>query len=152
MAVSEKKTYPAGIAPVVSSAPAAFEDVDLVPGTEYMGDSLRGHEQVHGKGKNSVALVPQPSQDPHDPLVRLPSRFIDLDLDELSKLTFQNWTRLWKWSTVFASLAYSFLGGWVSLSLNPFFITLMTYFDRSADDIAWLVGAIRALFCDLPSD
>ncbi|KAJ9645431.1 hypothetical protein H2204_001010 [Knufia peltigerae] len=121
MAVLEEKTCPSGIAPVASSDRAAFEDVDFVPGTEYMGDSFRGHEQIQGNGKDHVTLVPQPSQDPHDPL---------------------NWSRLWKFVTIATSMVYSFLGGWVSLSLNPFFITLMTYFERSANDIAWLTSSL----------
>ena len=50
-------------------------------------------------------------------------------------------------------MMYNFMGGWVALSLNPFFITLMTYFHQGIPQIAWLVSAgvhlsiFRTRFC-----
>lgn len=52
----------------------------------------------------------------------------------------QNWHRRWKVAVVSSSMLYNFLGAWVCLSLNPFFITLMTYFDANETAIAWLVS------------
>lgn len=46
---------------------------ELVPGTEVMQD-IGSHHFVKSSGKSDRVLVPQPSQDPHDPLVCLPVR------------------------------------------------------------------------------
>lgn len=40
----------------------------LLPGTEIMTD-VGTHHFVKSSSKSDRALVPQPSQDPHDPLV-----------------------------------------------------------------------------------
>ena len=45
--------------------------VDLVPGTEIMTDVGSVH---FVKGRHTEVLVPQPSADPQDPLVRPPLR------------------------------------------------------------------------------
>lgn len=44
--------------------------VELLPGTEVMKD-LAGVHFVHGNDSSHMVLVPQPSADIHDPLVRL---------------------------------------------------------------------------------
>ena len=60
-------------------AKMAEQDVELVPGTEVMTE-LSGMHLVHAHGSpGSVVLVPQPTSDPHDPLVcyvPVPSRMI----------------------------------------------------------------------------
>lgn len=46
--------------------------VDLVPGTEVMAE-VRGARFYHSsRGQDATVLVPQPSDDRHDPLVSLP--------------------------------------------------------------------------------
>jgi hypothetical protein len=42
--------------------------VDLIPGTEVMTD-VGSHHFVKSAGSSDQVLVPQPSDDPHDPLV-----------------------------------------------------------------------------------
>ena len=45
------------------------KDVEMLPGTEIMAD-IQGAHFVHAQNSaNSAVLVPQPSEDPHDPLV-----------------------------------------------------------------------------------
>jgi len=43
-------------------------NVEIIPGTEILTDLEETHF-VRG-GRQGVILVPQPTQDPHDPLVR----------------------------------------------------------------------------------
>lgn len=43
-------------------------DVEIIPGTEILTDVENSHF-IHG-GRQGVVLVPQPTMDPHDPLVR----------------------------------------------------------------------------------
>ena len=60
-------------------AKMARQNVEHVPGTEVMAE-LTGMHLVHAHGSpGSVVLAPQPTRDPHDPLVRyvpIPSRMI----------------------------------------------------------------------------
>jgi hypothetical protein len=43
----------------------------IYPGTEIMAD-VGSHHFVKSSAKSDRVLVPQPSQDPHDPLVSFP--------------------------------------------------------------------------------
>ena len=43
-------------------------NVEIIPGTEVMRD-VGSHHFVKSSGKSDRVLVPQPSEDPHDPLV-----------------------------------------------------------------------------------
>ncbi|OCL05640.1 serine/threonine kinase 16 [Glonium stellatum] len=69
---------------------------DIIPGTEIMAD-VGSHHFV--KSAKQV-LVPQPSDDPHDPL---------------------NWSIGWKIATITASTAVSFTQGFGPLALAPMF-------------------------------
>lgn len=42
--------------------------IELIPGTEIMAD-IGTHHFVKSTGHSGKVLVPQPSSDPHDPLV-----------------------------------------------------------------------------------
>jgi len=45
-------------------------NVEILPGTELMAD-IGGAHFIHAHNSaNSAVLVPQPTEDPHDPLVR----------------------------------------------------------------------------------
>jgi len=56
----------------VSELPQAPADYEVLPGTIFLVDVLKNHSSlVHASGKKDVVLVPQPSNDPRDPLVRL---------------------------------------------------------------------------------
>ncbi|KAK0734603.1 hypothetical protein B0T26DRAFT_632266, partial [Lasiosphaeria miniovina] len=41
--------------------------VEIIPGTEIMAD-VESYHFVKSEGKSNHVLVPQPSNDPHDPL------------------------------------------------------------------------------------
>lgn len=73
--------------------------VELLPGTEVMADVGR-HHFVKSSGKSHQVLVPQPSDDPHDPL---------------------NWSWKWKLSAIIAANFTTFMQGFGPLSLAPMF-------------------------------
>jgi predicted RNA binding protein YcfA (HicA-like mRNA interferase family) len=52
----------------------------IYPGTEIMAD-VGSHHFVKSSSTSDRVLVPQPSQDPHDPLVRGISRHSDWQLE-----------------------------------------------------------------------
>lgn len=62
---------------------ARNEEVDLIPGTEILND-LNGFYSQRGllETEGHIILIPEPSCDPHDPLVRL----LDFVLSERSLL------------------------------------------------------------------
>ncbi|KAK5241255.1 hypothetical protein LTR40_013314, partial [Exophiala xenobiotica] len=73
--------------------------VEILPGTEIMAD-IGSHHFVKSSGKDHRVLVPQPSDNPHDPL---------------------NWSVAWKISAIVASSMASFVQGFGPLSLAPMF-------------------------------
>ncbi|KAF9469578.1 MFS general substrate transporter [Collybia nuda] len=103
-----------------------------VPGTALLSDLgiVRGHQVAidgartlkHGTGKDShVILVPQPSDDPKDPL---------------------NWPR-WKKEACFWTLAFAAsLDGALSPMVGPGYVLLSDQFGVSVDDVASSFGAI----------
>ncbi|CAK7199367.1 hypothetical protein SEUCBS139899_002045 [Sporothrix eucalyptigena] len=92
--------------------------VEIVPGTEIMTD-VGNHHFVKSEGHNHGVLVPQPSQDPHDPL---------------------NWSPFWKASTITAASTVSFTQGFAPLALAPFFPYLMVQYDRTLSDVIQFTG------------
>ncbi|RMD42401.1 hypothetical protein DV735_g2691, partial [Chaetothyriales sp. CBS 134920] len=90
----------------------------IYPGTEIMSDVGSHHFVKAGEGSGQV-LVPQPSDNPHDPL---------------------NWSPFWKASTIFMSTAVSFAMGFGPLSLGPMFPALMEDFDASLADAVQFTG------------
>lgn len=90
----------------------------IYPGTEIMSDVGTHHFVKAGEGSGQV-LVPQPSNDPHDPL---------------------NWNRYWKTSTISMSTAVSFAQGMGPLALAPMFPQLMQAFDASLADVVQFTG------------
>jgi hypothetical protein len=89
----------------------------VLPGTEIMTDVGKHHfiKSEH----SSVVLVPQPSQDPHDPL---------------------NWTRFWKWSTITAVSWMTFTQGFAPLSLAPMFPYFIRDFDSDLESVIQFTG------------
>lgn len=90
----------------------------IYPGTEIMSDVGSHHFVKAGKGSDKV-LVPQPSDDPHDPL---------------------NWSPFWKASTISLSTAVSFAQGFGPLALAPMFPQLMQAFDAGLADVIQFTG------------
>lgn len=89
--------------------------VDIVPGTEVMTD-VGSHHFVKG---GSHVLVPQPSDDPHDPL---------------------NWTPLWKMMCITATTVMTFTQGFGPLALAPMFGDYIKEFDSDLHDVVKFTG------------
>ncbi|KAJ5083039.1 hypothetical protein N7532_012082 [Penicillium argentinense] len=90
----------------------------IYPGTEIMAD-VGTHHFVKSSAKSNRVLVPQPSQDPHDPL---------------------NWSRFWKMSAITISTATSFSQGMGPLALAPMFPQLMVAFNSDLASVVQFTG------------
>ncbi|KAF1831749.1 MFS transporter-like protein [Decorospora gaudefroyi] len=86
---------------------------EILPGTEVMAD-VGSHHFV--KGAHRQVLVPQPSDDPNDPL---------------------NWSLLWKMACITATSMVTFTQGFGPLALAPMFPALMEAFETD------LAGAVK---------
>jgi hypothetical protein len=89
---------------------------EILPGTEIMTD-VGTHHFV--KGASKTVLVPQPSDDPHDPL---------------------NWNSLWKGACITAATMATFTQGMGPLALAPMFPALMESFKCSLADAVQFTG------------
>ncbi|KAG9949903.1 serine/threonine kinase 16, partial [Aureobasidium melanogenum] len=88
---------------------------EILPGTEIMAD-VGTHHFVKG---HSGVLVPQPSDDPHDPL---------------------NWSTKWKFLAITSSSLVSFSQGFGPLALAPAFGYYIKAFDCSLADAVQFTG------------
>ena len=86
---------------------------EILPGTEVMTD-VGEHHFV--KGAHRQVLVPQPSDDPNDPL---------------------NWSTPWKTACIIAASMVTFSQGFGPLALAPMFPALIKAFDTD------LAGAVQ---------
>ncbi|KAI9690154.1 MAG: hypothetical protein M1822_009115 [Bathelium mastoideum] len=91
---------------------------EILPGTEIMTD-VGSHHFVKAGGSSDKVLVPQPSNDPHDPL---------------------NWSRMWKLLTITASSYVTFCQGFGPLSLAPMFPYYVIDFNCSLPDAIQFTG------------
>ncbi|KAK4937454.1 hypothetical protein LTR10_021906 [Elasticomyces elasticus] len=91
---------------------------EILPGTEIMAD-VGSHHFVKSSGKDHRVLVPQPSDNPHDPL---------------------NWSTGWKLSAIIASSFVSFMQGMGPLSLAPMFGDYIEAFHCSLADAVQFTG------------
>ncbi|CAK3758407.1 MFS general substrate transporter [Lecanosticta acicola] len=89
--------------------------VEIVPGTEVMTD-LASHHFVKAR---SHVLVPQPSDNPHDPL---------------------NWSSLWKTLCIMASTTVTFTQGLGPLALAPMFPYYIKDFDSDLASVVKFTG------------
>ncbi|KAJ5308607.1 hypothetical protein PENANT_c044G04527 [Penicillium antarcticum] len=90
----------------------------IYPGTEIMAD-VGTHHFVKSSSTSDRVLVPQPSQDPHDPL---------------------NWNRFWKMSAMAVSTLTSFSQGFGPLALAPMFPQLMEAFESDLASVVQFTG------------
>ncbi|KAJ6080489.1 hypothetical protein N7467_010242 [Penicillium canescens] len=90
----------------------------IYPGTEIMAD-VGTHHFVKSSSTSDRVLVPQPSQDPHDPL---------------------NWNRFWKMSAMTVSTLTSFSQGFGPLALAPMFPQLMEAFKSDLASVVQFTG------------
>ncbi|KAL2816410.1 major facilitator superfamily domain-containing protein [Aspergillus cavernicola] len=91
---------------------------EIYPGTEIMTD-VGAHHFVRSSSHPDRVLVPQPSDDPHDPL---------------------NWTRLRKLTVMSIVTAVSFSQGLGPLALAPMFPQLMESFDADLASVIKFTG------------
>ncbi|KAG4426455.1 hypothetical protein IFR04_000337 [Cadophora malorum] len=91
---------------------------EIYPGTEIMTDVGSHHFVKAGTGGHSV-LVPQPSDDKHDPL---------------------NWSPMWKGFTIFCATLVSFAQGFGPLALAPMFGDYIEAFDSNLPDVVQFTG------------
>ncbi|EME82910.1 uncharacterized protein MYCFIDRAFT_203446 [Pseudocercospora fijiensis CIRAD86] len=89
--------------------------VELLPGTELMTD-VGSHHFVKGK---SHVLVPQPSDDSHDPL---------------------NWSPFWKSCCIIAATMVTFTQGFGPLALAPMFPAYIKEFDSDLHHVVKFTG------------
>lgn len=92
--------------------------IELLPGTELMAD-IGSHHFVKSGNKNHRVLVPQPSNDKHDPL---------------------NWSLKWKIAAIVASSFVTFMQGFGPLSLAPMFEDYIEAFNCSLADAIQFTG------------
>ncbi|KAL8842894.1 MAG: hypothetical protein Q9170_000298 [Blastenia crenularia] len=92
--------------------------VQIVPGTEVMVD-VGNHHFVKSSAASDQVLVPQPSNDPHDPL---------------------NWSPLWKFSTLACASAVTFLQAMGPLAIAPTFPYLIEEFHSNFADVVDFTG------------
>lgn len=90
--------------------------IDILPGTELMAD-VGTHHFV--KSKAQRVLVPQPSDNQHDPL---------------------NWSLTWKIATIISASFVTFMQGFGPLSLAPMFGDYIVAFDCSLADAVQFTG------------
>ncbi|KAJ5758312.1 uncharacterized protein N7511_007006 [Penicillium nucicola] len=90
----------------------------IYPGTEIMAD-VGTHHFVKSSSTSDRVLVPQPSQDSHDPL---------------------NWNRFWKMSAMAVSTLTSFSQGFGPLALAPMFPQLMEAFEADLASVVQFTG------------
>jgi len=88
----------------------------IYPGTEIMID-VPSHHFV--KSSAAGVLVPQPSDDEHDPL---------------------NWSPLWKGLTIFCGTLATFAQGMGPLALAPMFPDYIKDFDSNLEDVVQFTG------------
>ncbi|WAO93384.1 MFS domain-containing protein [Fusarium falciforme] len=91
---------------------------DIVPGTEIMRD-VASHHFVKDRSGSSRVLIPQPSDDPADPL---------------------NWSFTWKILTIIGASLASFFQGFGPLALAPMFPDYIEAFHCSLADAVQFTG------------
>jgi hypothetical protein len=92
--------------------------IELLPGTELMAD-FGSHHFVKSGDKSHRVLVPQPSDDKHDPL---------------------NWSLNWKIAAITASSFVTFMQGFGPLSLAPMFGDYIQAFHCTLADAVQFTG------------
>ncbi|KAF2458787.1 serine/threonine kinase 16 [Lineolata rhizophorae] len=92
--------------------------VEILPGTEVMAD-IGTHHFVKAEGHGNRVLVPQPSDDPHDPL---------------------NWSIGWKAACITASTWTTFTQGFGPLALAPMFPYYIEEFNCTLEEAVQFTG------------
>jgi hypothetical protein len=91
--------------------------IEILPGTEIMAD-FGTHHFVKDSGSKGPVLVPQPSNNPHDPL---------------------NWSRKRKFVIIAIANFFSFMLGFGPLALPPMFGALIEDFNSDLESVIQFV-------------
>ncbi|CAN8106314.1 unnamed protein product [Discula destructiva] len=92
---------------------------NIYPGTEIMKDVGTHHFVKGNQSRSQQVLVPQPSDEPADPL---------------------NWSPFWKAATIFSATAVSFSLNLGPLALAPMFENYVELYNRSLVDVVQFTG------------
>ncbi|KAJ3466374.1 hypothetical protein MRS44_007032 [Fusarium solani] len=92
-------------------------EVDLVPGTEVMTDM--GGARFDSDNQDSIVLIPQPTDDPQDPL---------------------NWSTLWKTMVIANQGIFVIASVIPTMSIAPLTPIFMQQWEKSLADVALLTG------------
>jgi hypothetical protein len=116
------------------------DTIEVIPGTEFMKYEDEVHLAVKtGTGRmRDLVLVPQPSNNPHDPLVYSPWYHVLQEQSILTRLI-QNWSRGWKLAAVANQAFFCLVSLLLPLSIAPLTPILVKEFNKSVSDIALLV-------------
>jgi len=95
--------------------------IEILPGTEIMAD-FGTHHFVKQTGNKGPVLVPQPSNNPHDPL---------------------NWTRKRKFVVIFIANFFSFMLGFGPLALAPQFPVYIEAFNSDLPGVIQFVHSFQ---------
>ena len=94
--------------------------IEILPGTEIMAD-FGTHHFVKDSGSKGPVLVPQPSNNPHDPL---------------------NWSRKRKFVIIAIANFFSFMLGFGPLALPPMFGDLIQDFNSDLESVIQFVFSL----------
>lgn len=102
-------------------------------------DDVGGHHFVKSSGKAHRVLVPQPSSDPHDPLVSV----TDWIKRVVAVLTItQNWSPMWKAAAIALPTITTFAQAFGPLSIAPMFPALIEAFDSDLAGVVDFSGVL----------
>ncbi|OJJ44532.1 hypothetical protein ASPZODRAFT_18110 [Penicilliopsis zonata CBS 506.65] len=102
----------------VGSRPGSDSGTEFIPGTDFMCDVDHTSHLNQGKGSD-VILIPQPSNDPSDPL---------------------NWSPLWKCLVIVVQFGYTFVAVEAALSVAPLFALLAEEWGLNQTQLNLLTG------------
>ncbi|PNP47868.1 hypothetical protein TGAMA5MH_00920 [Trichoderma gamsii] len=108
----------------MAALPEREIEVDLVPGTEVMANMDGVSFYRDSNNQDTVALIPQPTNDPHDPL---------------------NWTTLWKTLVIVNQGIFVIASVIPTMSIAPLTPIFMQQWQTSLADVALLATATSSL-------
>lgn len=143
----------------MAALPEREIEVDLVPGTEVMANMDGVSFYRDSNNQDTVALIPQPTNDPHDPLVSITPTLPCLLLSVLTKallfgplseketlidrleanLDSKNWTTLWKTLVIVNQGIFVIASVIPTMSIAPLTPIFMQQWQTSLADVALLV-------------
>lgn len=120
---------------------------EIVPGTKIMTDVQGSHFYTHNSA-SSIALVPQPTEDIHDPLVSWTVNFLRRKhLQEPHRLTTeQNWSQFWKTIILINQGCFVIVSVVTALSVAPLTPIYMVEWKKSLTQVALLVSFVTKVF------